>query len=145
MNYDSTKPYCGFDNIDDLMADFSQSIRECIEVPNSWLPEEFHDNVRGCRTLARLEELCEDLTEQETAHQKTKAAKARNIERLRKQVEEKSIYKTHKGGTDFVDLESGLDYSENEADEIQLSKNEFAFVRGMVNGGLIEWDDLEEE
>lgn len=42
-------------------------------------------------------------------------------------------------------MESGFDYSENEADEIQLAKNEFAFVRGMVNGGLIEWDDLEVE
>lgn len=145
MNYDSTKPYCGFDNIDDLMADFSQAIRECIEVPNSWLPEEFHDNVRGGRTLARLDEMCEELTEQETAHQKAKAAKARNIERLRKQVEEKSIYKTHKGGTDFVDLSGELDYSDNEADEIQLHRNMAALVGGMVNGGLIDAEDLEEE
>ena len=145
MNYDSTKPYCGFDNIDDLMADFSQAIRECIEVPNSWLPEEFHDNMRGGRTLARLDEMCEELTEQETAHQKAKAAKARNIERLRKQVEEKSIYKTHKGGTDFVDLSGELDYSDNEADEIQLHRNMAALVGGMVNGGLIDAEDLEEE
>ena len=145
MNYDSTKPYCGFDNIDDLMADFSQAIRECIEVPNSWLPEEFHDNVRGGRTLARLDEMCEELTEQETAHQKAKAAKARNIEKLRKQVEEKSIYKTHKGGTDFVDLSEGLDYSDNEADEVQLHKNMMAMVGGMVNSGMIDADDLEEE
>jgi len=128
-----------------LLAELRLAIMDCIEVPNSWLPEEFHDNVRGGRTLARLDEMCEGLTEQETAHQKAKAAKARNIERLRKQVEEKSIYKTHKGGTDFVDLDSGLDYSDNDADEIQLSKNEYAMVRGMVNGGLIEWDELEEE
>ena len=142
---DSTKPYCGFNNIDELNAHMQEQFAELIEVPNAMLPEKYHDNIRGGRTLARLNELMAEEAETETAHQKAKAAKARNIEKLRKQVEEKSIYKTHKGGTDFVDLSEGLDYSDNEADEIQLAKNEFAFVRGMVNGGLIEWDDLEVE
>lgn len=142
---DSTKPYCGFNNIDELNAHVQGVFAECIEVPNEMLPEKYHDNIRGGRTLARLNELMAEEAETETAHQKAKAAKARNIEKLRKQVEEKSIYKTHKGGTDFVDLSEGLDYSDNEADEIQLAKNEYAFVRGMVNGGLIEWDDLEVE
>mgnify|MGYP001360043977 FL=1 len=142
---DSTKPYCGFNNIDELNAHVQGVFAECLEVPNDLLPEKYHDNVRGGRTLARLNELMAEEAETETAHQKAKAAKARNIEKLRKQVEEKSIFTTHKGGTDFVDLSEGLDYSDNEADEIQLAKNEYAFVRGMVNGGLIEWDDLEVE
>ena len=142
---DSTKPYCGFNNIDELNAHMQEQFAELIEVPNSMLPEKYHDNIRGGRTIARLNELMAEEAETETAHQKAKAAKARNIEKLRKQVEEKSIYKTHKGGPDFVDLSEGLDYSDNEADEIQLAKNEYAFVRGMVNGGLIEWDDLEVE
>lgn len=142
---DSTKPYCGFNNIDELNAHVQGVFAECIEVPNDLLPEKYHDKIRGGRTLARLNELIAEEEETETAHQKAKAAKARNIEKLRKQFEEKAIYTTHKGGTDFVDMESGFDYSENEADEIQLAKNEFAFVRGMVNGGLIEWDDLEVE
>ena len=142
---DSTKPYCGFNNIDELNAHVQGVFAECIEVPNDLLPEKYHDKIRGGRTLARLNELIAEEEETETAHQKAKAAKARNIEKPRKQFEEKAIYTTHKGGTDFVDMESGFDYSENEADEIQLAKNEFAFVRGMVNGGLIEWDDLEVE
>jgi len=142
---DSTKPYCGFNNIDELNAHVQGVFAECIEVPNHLLPERFHDKIRGGRTLARLNELMAEETETETAHQKAKAAKARNIEKLRKQFEQKAIYTTHKGGTDFVDMESGFDYSENEADEIQLAKNEYAFVRGMVNGGLIDWDDLEVE
>ena len=142
---DSTKPYCGFNNIDELNAHVQGVFAECIEVPNDLLPEKYHDKIRGGRTLARLNELIAEEEATETAHQKAKAAKARNIEKLRKQFEEKAIYTTHKGGTDFVDMESGFDYSENEADEIQLAKNEFAFVRGMVNGGLIEWDDLEVE
>ena len=76
---------------------------------------------------------------------KRKRRKARNIEKLRKQVEEKSIFTTHKGGTDFVDLSGELDYSDNEADEIQLHKNLMALVGGMVNRGMIDADDLEEE
>ena len=72
------------------------------------------------------------------------AAKTRNIEKLRKQVEEKSIYTTHKSGTYFVDLDSGLDYSDNEADEIQLHKNMLALVGGMVNSGILDVDDLME-
>ena len=142
---DSTKPYCGMGNIENLNAYMQQQFAELIEVPNSWLPEKYHDNVRGCRTIARLNELMAEEEETETAHQKAKAAKARNIEKLRKQVEEKSIFTTHKGGTDFVDLSGELDYSDNEADEIQLHKNMAAMVRGMVNGGLIDADDLLED
>lgn len=142
---DSTKPYCGFNNIDELNAHMQEQFAELIEVPNSMLPEKYHDNIRGGRTIARLNELMAEEAETETAHQKAKAAKARNIEKLRKQVEEKSIFTTHKGGTDFVDLSGELDYSDNEADEIQLHKNMAAMVRGMVNGGLIDADDLLED
>tara|TARA_B100000287_G_scaffold375295_1_gene375668 strand:- start:331 stop:765 length:435 start_codon:yes stop_codon:yes gene_type:complete len=142
---DSTKPYCGFNNIDELNAYMQQQFAELIEVPNSMLPEKYHDNIRGGRTIARLNELMAEEEETETAHQKAKAAKARNIEKLRKQVEEKSIFTTHKGGTDFVDLSGELDYSDNEADEIQLHKNLLAMVGGMVNGGLIDADDLLED
>ena len=142
---DSTKPYCGFNNIDELNAHMQEQFAELIEVPNSMLPEKYHDNIRGGRTIARLNELMAEEAETETAHQKAKAAKARNIEKLRKQVEEKSIFTTHKGGTDFVDLSGELDYSDNEADEIQLHKNMAAMVRGMVNGGLIDAADLLED
>jgi len=141
MNYDSSLPYCGFNNIEELTADLRQAFAECITVPNHLLPEEFRDEVRGCRTLARLEELC-DKRDGITEHVKKQAIKARNIEKLRKQVEEKSIFTTHKGGTDFVDLSGELDYSDNEADQIQLHKNMAAMVGGMVDGGLIDADDL---
>ena len=89
--------------------------------------------------------MCETLTDTETEHQQMKALKARNVERLRKQVEEKSVFKTHKGGSDFVALSDELDYSDNESNEIQLHKNMLALVSGMVNGGLIDLDDLEIE
>ena len=142
---DSTKPYCGMGNIENLNRYMQSVFADCIEVPNHLLPEEFRDEVRGGRTIARLNEMCEELANTETAHQKAKAAKARNIEKLRKQVEEKSIFNTHRGGTDFVDLSGELDYSDNEADDLQLSKNLMAFVGGMVSGGIIDADDLLED
>ena len=127
-----------------LVAELRQITREMIVVPNSCLPAEMHDNVRGGRTLARLEELC-DKRDGITEHTKKQAIKARNIEKLRKQFEEKAQFHTHRGGTDFVDLESEFDYSDNECDDLQLTKNMQALVGGMVNGGLIEADDLLED
>ena len=131
--------------VEEMLKELEVAVMECIVVPNDMLPESFHDDVRGGRTLARLDEMCEDIADGETAHQKAKAAKARNVEKLRKQVEEKSIFTTHKGGTDFVDLSEGLDYSDNEADEVQLHKNMMAMVGGMGNSGMIDADDLLED
>ena len=131
--------------VEEMLKELEVAVLECIVVPNDMLPESFHDDVRGGRTLARLDEMCEDIADGETAHQKAKAAKARNVEKLRKQVEEKSIFTTHKGGTEFVDLSEGLDYSDNEADEVQLHKNMMAMVGGMVNSGMIDADDLLED
>ena len=127
-----------------LLAEFRTAILECITVPNHLLPAELHDEVRGGRTLKRLEELC-DKRDGITEHTKKQDAKARNIEKLRKQFEAKAQYHTHKGGTDFVDLDSEFDYSDNECDELQLHKNQIALVSGMVNGGVIEADDLLED
>ena len=123
-----------------LLAEFRTAILECITVPNHLLPEEFHDHKSGERTLARLEELCDE-RDGITEHVKLKALKARNIENLAAQVEAKTIRNGH---GDFVDLDSELDYSDNECDEIQLHKNHMALVGGMVNGGLIDAEDLEE-
>lgn len=125
------------------LAKLEKAIMETIVVPNEWLPEELHDDVRGGRTLARLEQIC-DKRDGVTEFTKTQAIKARNIERLRKQVEAKSIFHTHKGGTDFVDLDGELDYSGNECDELQLHKNQMALVGGMINGGIIDADELED-
>jgi hypothetical protein len=139
---DSSLPYCGMGNIENLNAFMQRLFADCIEVPNSWLPTEFHDNVRGGRTLERLEELCAERDREFTQHQLDKQAKARNIERLAAQVEAKSRYAAH---GDFIDLDSELDYNDNETDEIKLHRNMMALVGGMVNGGLVDADDLLED
>ena len=74
--------------------------------------------------------------------QKLKALKARNVERLAAQVDSKSVFAAH---GDFVDLTGELDYSDNECDDLQLTKNMQALVGGMVNGGIIDADDLLED
>ena len=118
-------------NVEQMLADLDVAISECLIIPNEWLPSEWHDDVRGGRTLARLEKECDERDET-SEHVKLKALKARNIERLRKQVT-------------GHDIDCELDYSENETDELQLHKNEIAMVTGMLNGGMIDVSDLEEE
>lgn len=111
-----------------LLAEFRTAIMESITVPNHLLPAEFHDDVRGGRTLARLNQMCEDIADHETQHQKLKALKAENCENYRKQYEanESFEYNGHR-------------------DEAQLHRNQMAFVGGMVNGGVIDADDLKDE
>ena len=123
-------------SVEEMLKELEVAVKECFVVPNEWLPESFHDDVRGGRSLARLDEMCEELADTETAHQKAKAAKARNIERLHKQVSDEKGY---------FDIDKPFDYSENEKDEIQLHKNMMAFVGGMVNSGMIDADDFLED
>ena len=127
--------------VEQMLAELDVAVNECIVVPNEWLPPEYHDQIRGGRTITRLNEMSEVLERTQSEHSKVKAIKARNIEKMRKQVEEKSLFATH---GDFIDLDGELDYSENETDEIQHHKNMMALVGGMVNSGMIDAEDLEE-
>lgn len=133
---DSSKPYCGMGNIENLNRYMEAAFADCIVVPNSWLPVEFQDKVRGGRTLKRLNELCAKRDGEETAHQKIKATKARNIEKLAAQV----AHLEQTGEMDFA-----LDYSQNECDEIAQHRAECALIGGMISGGLIDADDLSED
>ena len=104
-----------------------QAFAELIVVPNSWLPEEYHDKVRGGRTLARLDQMA-DKAAGITEHRKLKALKAENIENYRKQYEANGEFEYN-----------------GHRDELQLHKNEMAFVGGMVNRGMIDAEDLMED
>lgn len=132
---DSSKPYCGMGNIENLNRYMEEAFADVIVVPNSWLPEAFHDNVRGGRTLKRLNEMCAK-RDGETAHRLEKATKARNIEKMAAQV----AHLENTGEMDFA-----LDYSQNECDDIKQHRAECALVGGMISGGLIDADDLLED
>jgi len=138
MNYESKMSNPATGRMFDRLATL---IRESITIPNHLLPAGFHDNTRGGRTLQRCEELC-DVRDGQTEYVKTKDLKARNIKKLAAQVEAKTIRNGH---GDFVDLDSELDYSANECDDLALTRNMMALVGGMVNGGIIDADDLLED
>lgn len=107
------------------LAAFEDAIAECVEIPNSWLPKEYHDNVRGGRTAARLAEMCDA---QESGISKTKQVKRlrlENVDNYRKQLEQNAE----------------IDYN-GHTDDLQLSKNQMALVAGMFNGGLLTEEDL---
>ena len=109
-----------------LVKAYEQAVKECLVVPNHMLPEDYHDNVRGGRTLARLDEMC-DKRDGVTEHKKLKALKAENIERYRKQWEENEsiAYDGH-------------------IDDLQLTKNLMAFCDACPDIEIDEDDLLEQ-
>ena len=109
-----------------------EAVEEMIVIPNEWLPEEFHDKIRGGRTAARLAEMWEGKEKQVSEFKETKALKAENVARYRKQIEQ--------GNQDMPEIEYN-----GHVDEIQLHKNEMALVGGMFNSGMITKEDLEDE
>ena len=124
-----------------MFDQLARLVRESITIPNQLLPAEFHDLKSGERTLERLEQLCDE-RDGNTEYRKLKELKARNIAKLAAQVEAKTIRNGH---GDFVDLDGELDYSNNEIDEPAQQRAMLALVGGMVNGGLIDADDLLED
>ena len=92
-----------------LLKELDATFRDCLVIPNGWLPEKFHDKVRGGRTLARLDQMC-DKHEGLTEHRKVKDIKAENVENYRKQFEEKELFAYN-----------------GHVNELQLHRNEMAF------------------
>ena len=43
----------------ELLAQYKKQIKECLTVPNEWLPEEFQDNRTDCVSLADIEKKCD--------------------------------------------------------------------------------------
>jgi len=124
-----------------MFDQLARLVRESITIPNKLLPAEFHDLKSGERTLERLEQLCDE-RDGNTEYRKLKELKARNIAKLAAQVEAKTIRNGH---GDFIDLDGELDYSNNECNDQQLTKNMMAMVAGMLSGGIIDADDLLED
>jgi len=111
------------------LAAWDRNIQEAFIYPNSWLPNELHDNVRGGRTPKRVAEILDQTADDMTEHQRKKAIKARNIEILAQQV-------------NGNDIDKPFNYNNCEKDEIALYKNEQALIMGMCNGGFLDADDF---
>jgi hypothetical protein len=89
-------------SVEQMLAELDVAVKECIVIPNAWLPEEYHENCVGGRTLAELEKVC-DNRDEISQHVKTKALKAENIKNYRKQVEENGKFE-YNGHTDELQL-----------------------------------------
>ena len=44
----------------ELLAQFEKEIKECLTVPNHWLPLDFQDNRSDCVSLADVERKCDE-------------------------------------------------------------------------------------
>ena len=105
-----------------LLAQLRRDIMEVIEVPNSMLPEEYHNKRDGLRTLAELDAMSTPKSDVLSDHQIEKAEKAERVEKYRQQWEENET----------------LEY---DVDEDRLHKHELAFVKGAEDAGGIESDE----
>ena len=104
------------------------TVAECVEIPNEWLPKELHDNTRGGRTIARISRIC-DKQDGITAHKKKKAIKAKNIEIYREQ----------------LDNSGEIDYNGGQVDDFQLHRNQCAIVQAWIDTRFMTSEDLEDE
>ena len=104
-----------------LLKQLEIAVKECIEVPNSMLPEEYHNNRDGVRTLADLESTYNEAT-QPSQHQLDKTARTERCEKYRQQWE---------------DNES-IEY---DVDADRLYKNELTFCKLASGAGWIEIDN----
>ena len=89
MNSDSTKPYCGFNNVNDLRADLEQAFRDAIVIPNEMLAVEYR-NLKEAPTLSEVYKKHAQFnveTREQTEAQKEKAERTRRIENMTAQYE----------------------------------------------------------
>jgi uncharacterized protein YjbJ (UPF0337 family) len=139
MHYDSNKPYCGFDNVNDLKADYADALRDAIVAPNEWLQAEYQNhkefesgNLRDLDgqvfgpSLAQIEKKYKKLNaeaREQTEAQKEKAERTRRIENMAAQ----------------YDANESFEY---DVDEARLNRNMVAFCSAAQ---LIDQDDIDEQ
>ena len=105
-----------------LLAQLRRDLMEVIEVPNSYLPEAYHNKRDGYRTLAELDSMMQPVYDGPSDHEIEKAEKARRVEKYRQQWEENETI-------------------EYDVDEYKLHRYELAFVKGAEDAGWIDKDE----
>jgi hypothetical protein len=119
----------------ELLEEITLTLNDAIFVPNSMLPERYHDNKSGGRTLDGINKVYNREVEASVERAQLKAEKAKRIAAYRAQVEAQLI--EFKTGQEEVHIT----YDVN-ADK--LYRNEQVFVGGMISGGVIDAEDLED-
>ena len=107
-----------------LFDALARNTREMIVVPNSWLPEEYHNNRDGGRSLQELDDMAAVKMETETQHQKLKREKSERAEIYREQWDKNP--------------DCPLYYRE---DSDKLARNQLTFVGVKIKTGVMEGFD----
>lgn len=113
----------------DILAKLENEIKSAIFVPNSMLPERYHNNKSGGRTLNDVDKVYNKKVKGKVSRAKHKNEKARRIAAYRSQVELQA--------KESVEIEYDVD-------EHKLYNKQLAFVGGMVRSGMIDASELEE-
>ncbi len=99
--------------------------RSMIEVPNSWLPEDYQNKVSGGRTLAELEKIYTKKVSIKNTKENEKNERLRRIEIYRQQF-------------DASDNSDNFEISFENPNDDQLYRNQMAFCSAMMRAGRID-------
>ena len=124
-NIDITKGKIMNDKTKQMLADLEAATMEAIWIPNDLLPERYHDDREGGRTLERIQDVYESEVEPNLEHQRVQAAKAKRVAKYAAEYAERGEF-------------------EYDVDVDRQYKNEQSFCDGLVSGGILDSDDFME-
>ena len=113
-------------NIEQLKAELEAATMEALWIPNEVLPERYHDDREGGRTLDRIQEVYEREVEPNLEYQRIQAEKATRVAKYAAEYAER-------GEFDY-DVDPDMQY-----------KNEQSFCNGLIRGGVLDADDFMEQ
>ena len=112
-------------NIEQLKAELEAATMQALWIPNEVLPERYHDDREGGRTLDRIQEVYEREVEPNLEYQRIQAEKATRGAKYAAEYAER-------GEVDY-DGDPDMQY-----------KNEHSFCNGLIRGGVLDADDFME-
>ena len=113
------------DKTKQMLADLEAATMEALWIPNEILPERYHDEREGGRTLARIQEVDEREVEPNLEYQRIQAEKAKRVAKYAAEYAER-------GEFDY-DIDPDMQY-----------KNEQSFCNGLIKSGIYDADDFNE-
>ena len=113
------------DKTKQMLADLEAATMEAIWIPNDLLPERYHDDREGGRTLGRIQDVYENEVEPNLEFKRIKAAKAKRVAKYAAEYAERGEFE--------YDVDADRQY-----------KNEQSFCDGLIAGGILDSDDFME-
>ena len=111
--------------VTEMMKDLEAATMEALWIPNEVLPERYHDEREGGRTLERIQEVYEREVEPNLEYQRIQAEKAKRVAKYAAEYAER-------GEFDY-DIDPDMQY-----------KNEQSFCNGLIRGCILDAADFME-